>query len=383
MKVIIGRAELLKALHRAKSVIEKRSTVPILSNILIEAGHGNDLMLSSTDLDLSINESLEAERVEEAGAITVPAQMFFDIISRLPEGCSPELSFNAGKGEGNVPFNIKANRSTFRLSTLPAEEYAEIKKNRLPYSFTIKASDLAGLIERTKYAISLEESRYYLNGIYLEVLLKGENTFLRAVATDGHRLAKAEVPHIQFRTTLEDFPAHGIIIPQKTINEVTKLLDSKVGEIIVAFSSKSISFTSGGIHLQSRLIDGSFPDYEKVIPVDNPYFLKVDTKLFSDAVDRVSVMAADKTNTIKLMIQEKFLMLSSSNPETGTAFEEIEISYTGESFEAGFNARYLLEAARHVKGDTLTIALHDAASAILLLDEKEPGLAFVVMPMRV
>lgn len=383
MKVTIGRSELLKALQHAKGVIEKRTTVPILSNILIEAGSGKELTLSSTDLEISIYETLEAHHIEEKGAITVSAQMLYDIISRLPEGSMPELSCRSDHTEGNTPFNIKANRSTFRLNTLPAEEYAEIKKSTLPYVFTLKVGELAGLIEKTRYAMSLEESRYYLNGIYFEVLFNEGRPFLRAVATDGHRLAKAEVSEIQFQKPIEEMSFPGIIVPQKTIQEVVKLLDTKLGEVIVSFSPKGVSFSVGNVHLQSRLIDGAFPDYEKVIPMDNPFFLKVPTKLFADAVDRVSVMASDKTNTIKLTIQEDTLILSSSSPETGTAFEEVEVSYAGVPFETGFNARYLLDAARHVTGETLSIALHDPGSAILLQDEKDPGLAFVVMPMRV
>ena len=383
MKAIIARSELLKALQHAKGIIEKKTTVPILSNILIEAGHGNELTLSSTDLELSIHESLVAQKVEEMGAITVSAQMLYDIISRLPEDSFPELSCQQDTNDGREPFNIKVNRSTFRLGTLPAEEYAEIKRVVSPYVFTMKASDLASLIEKTRYAMSMEESRYYLNGLYFEVLFNDDKPFLRAVATDGHRLAKAEASDIQFGKNLEDQSLPKIIVPQKTIYEVMKLLDSKGGDVIVSFSSRSIAFTFGGVHLQSRLIDGSFPDYEKVIPTDNPFFLKVPTKLFADAVDRVSVMASDKTHTIKLTIQEETLMLSSSNPEIGTAFEEVEVSYAGVPFETGFNARYLLEAARHVKGDMLSIALKDPGSAILLQDEKDPGLSFVVMPMRV
>ncbi|HQS84066.1 MAG: DNA polymerase III subunit beta [Alphaproteobacteria bacterium 16-39-46] len=382
MKATIGRSELLKALQHAKGIIEKRTTVPILSNILIEAGQGNELTLSSTDLELSIHESLVAEKVEELGAITVSAQMLYDIISRLPEDSSPELSCHQDTVDGREPFNVKVNRSTFRLGTLPAEEYAEIKRVVSPYEFTMKASDLGDLIEKTRYAMSLEESRYYLNGLYFEVLFNDDKPFLRAVATDGHRLAKAEALDIQFGKNVEGQSLPKIIVPQKTISEVVKLLD-KGGEVIVSFSSRSISFTFGGVHLQSRLIDGAFPDYEKVIPNDNPFFLKVPTKLFADAVDRVSVMASDKTHTIKLTIQEETLMLSSSNPELGTAFEEVEVSYAGVPFETGFNARYLLDAARHVKGDMLSIALKDPGSAILLQDEKDPGLSFVVMPMRV
>ena len=386
MKILISRSELFKALQRARSVIEKRTTVPILSHVLVEAGDGNEVMLSSTDLELSINESIEAQNIEEKGSITVSAQMFYDIVSRLPEGSVLELSaIHQSMDDVNVPLHISWERSSFQLSTLPAEEYAEIKILSHPYVFTIKASDFASLIDKTKYAMCAEESRYHLNGIYMEILFKDEKPYLTAVATDGHRLAKAEISDIQLRTNLEEgqgaFP--GILIPPKTIQELPKILDGKAGEIIVGFSSKNISFTAGGVHLQSRLIDGSFPDYKKVIPQGNPFSLRVSTSVLGDAVDRVSVMAFDKTHTIKLMVQGDMLTLSSSNPETGTAFEEIEVSYDGEPFETGFNARYLLEAARHIKGEFITISLNNPETAILLQDEKDPGLAFVIMPMRV
>lgn len=383
MKATVRRSHLLKSLLHAKGVIEKKTTLPILSNILIEAGHGNQLTVSSTDLELSIHETLEAQSIEEMGAITVSAQRFYDIISRLPEDSVPEISCHQSTESGREPFSIKVNRSTFRLGTRPAEEYAEIKKMASPYTFTMKTADLRDLIEKTRYAMSLEESRYYLTGIYFEILFNGSKPFLRAVATDGHRLAKAEASEIQFGRNFEEYAFPKIIVPQKTIYEVVKLLDSKEGEVIISFSSKGISFTFGDVDLQSRLIDGSFPDYEKVIPTDNPFFLTVPTKIFADAVDRVSVMACDRTHTIKLTLQEEILILSSSNSEIGTAFEEVEISYAGVPFETGFNARYLLEAARHIKGDILTIALKDPSSAIVLQDEKDPGLSFVVMPMWV
>lgn len=383
MKVIVDRSGFLKALGRARGVVEKRTSVPILSNVLIEAGDGDVLTLSSTDLEIAITESLPVERILKKGAITVPVQMLFDIISRLPEDSLPELSFNEDEKEGSPPLSIRSGRSTFRVSTLPAHEYAVIKKETFPFSFTIKTSDLGDLLESTRYAISLEETRYYLNGLYFELSCKDRKPSLRAVATDGHRLAKAEVVNIQLQKGLHDDVFPGIIIPQKTVGEIIKLLDTKVGEVMVAFSPTSISFASGDIHLISRLIDGAFPEYEKVIPKDNPFLLKVPTIAFRDAVDRVAVMASDKTHTIKLMVQEGTLALSSSSPHAGTAFEEMEVDYGGESFEMGFNARYLLDAARHIKGDFLTIGMRDGASAILLRDETEPGLAYVIMPMRV
>ena len=383
MKVIVDRSGLLKALGRARGIVEKRTSVPILSNVLIAAGDGDILTLSSTDLEIAITESIPVERLEKKGTITVPVQMFFDIVSRLPEDSLPELSFNPDEKEGSPPLSIRSGRSTFRLSTLPAHEYAVIKKEDFPFSFTIKTSDLGDLLERTRYAISMEETRYYLNGLYFELSNKDKTPLLRAVSTDGHRLAKAEVTNIQFQKDIQDESFPGIIIPQKTVGEIIKLLDTKVGEVMIAFSSTSISFASGEINLTSRLIDGAFPEYEKVIPKDNPFLLKVSTLLFRDAVDRVAVMASDKTHTIKLMIQDGTLALSSSSPHAGTAFEEMEVDYIGESFEMGFNARYLLDAARHIKGEVLTIAMRDAASAILLQDENEPGLAYVIMPMRV
>lgn len=383
MKVIVERSGFLKALGRARGIVEKRTSVPILSNVLIEVGDRDVLTLSSTDLEIAVTESIPVERVEKKGAITVPVQMLFDIISRLPEDALPELSFNPDEKEGSPPFSVRSGRSTFRLSTLPANEYAVIKKETFPFSFTIKTSDLGDLLERTRYAISLEETRYYLNGLFFELSYKNKVPLLRAVATDGHRLAKAEVSKIQFQKELQEEVFPGIIIPQKTVGEIIKLLDTKVGEVMVSFSSTSIAFTSGEIHLTSRLIDGAFPEYEKVIPSDNPFLLKVSTAAFRDAVDRVAVMASDKTHTIKLMIQKGTLALSSSSPHAGTAFEEMEVDYRGESFEMGFNARYLLDAARHIKGEVLTIAMKDGASAILLQDETDPGLAYVIMPMRV
>ncbi len=383
MRVLIDRNDLLKALHRAKSVVERKTTVPILSNVLLEAAPGNLLTFSSTDLELAVIESLPTLETQESGAITVPAQMFYDIISRLPEGSKPLLSVSPSKGEREHPlFVISAGRSTFRLSTLPAEDFAVVKKEVQPYSFSIKPADLNDLFEKTRYAISLEETRYFLNGIFMEIGGTNQGVYLRAVATDGHRLAKAETQNVSFQTALPQEKV-GVILPHKTVGEVLKIIDSKAQEVVIAFSDKTISFTCGGIHLISRLIDGTFPDYEKVIPVDNPFQLSVSPKEFSQAVDRVAVLASDKTNAIKLLVQEGMLTLSSSNPHAGAALEEVEVNYKGNSFELGFNARYLLEATKMLKGKEMTVTMRDPASAILINDNADSGFIAVIMPMRV
>lgn len=388
MQVLIDRNDLLKALQRAKSVVERKTTVPILSNVLLEASSGNLLTLSSTDLELAVIESVPALEVQQGGSITVPAQMFFDIISRLSEGSTPLLSLVSKQEENHkgedqeASFVISTGRATFRLSTLPAEDFAVVKKEAHPFSFSLKPTELSDLFEKTKYAISLEETRYFLNGIFLEIGGTDKGVYLRAVATDGHRLAKAETQNISFQTSLPKEKI-GLILPYKTVSEVLKIIDLKAQEIIVAFSEKTISFTCGGVHLISRLIDGTFPDYEKVIPVDNPFQLNMSPKIFSQAVDRVAVLASDKTNAIKLTVREDTLILSSSNPHAGAALEEIEVEYKGNSFELGFNARYLLEATKIIKGQEMTIMMRDPASAILINDTADPGFIAVIMPMRV
>ena len=336
MKLTIERAALLKCLGHVQSVVERRNTIPILSNVKIEAGDGK-LALNATDMDLDIVEGVAAD-VAEAGATTAPAHTLYDIVRKLPEGAQVVMEKESG---GQLV--LKAGRSRFALSCLPTEDFPVLGSGELPHQFKMPVHDLNTLLDRTRFAISTEETRYYLNGIYLHVAERDGTKVLRAVATDGHRLASAEVP-----------------LPEGADGFA-------VDEIVIT----------------SKLIDGTFPDYERVIPRDNDKMLDVDRKLLADAVDRVSAISSEKSRAVKLTLGAGVLKLSASSPEHGLAEEEIEVDYNGDGLEIGFNAAYLLDITRQIEGDTASLAMADAASPTVLRETGDESALFVLMPMRV
>lgn len=369
MKLAIERATLLKALSHIQSVVEKRGTIPILSNVKLTAEDGK-LSLTATDMDIAVVETVEAN-VNDAGATTVPAHTFYEIIRKLPDGATVELSAEKGK------VSISAGQSSFSLSTLPVEDFPVMAEGDFSHNYTVTAAELAALIDKTRFAISTEETRYYLNGIYLHVAGEKDKV-LRAVATDGHRLARIEVA---LPAGADGQP--GVIIPRKTIAEVKKLLEGEVGEIQVSVSESKIRFVCGNAVLVSKLIDGTFPDYERVIPAGNDKIMELDASAFSNAVDRVSVIASDKSRGVKLKIEKGKLTLSANSPENGTATETLDVNFGADLIEIGFNSRYLLEMMSQVEGDSAQFVLADASSPAIVRDSADIGALYVVMPMRV
>ena len=372
MKLSIDRAALLKALAHVQSVVERRNTIPILSNVLLEA-KGGKLRLTATDMDLTIVEQVTAE-VATAGAITAPAHTLYDIVRKLPDGS--EVGLNAEGGEGQMV--LSAGRSTFTLSTLPKEDFPAGGSTDLPTTFALQSKELRDLIDRTRFAISTEETRYYLNGIYLHDTKVGEVALLRAVATDGHRLARFEMALPEGGAGMP-----GVIVPRKAVAEVRKLLDESEGPVEIALSDTRIRFAFDSTVLTSKLIDGTFPDYERVIPAGNDKIRGVDGKGVREAVDRVSTIATEKSRAVKLALAKGQLTLSASSPENGTAVEEIEVDYGGSPLEIGFNSRYLIEIAQQVSGDKMEFAMADAASPTVVRDSADPAALYVIMPMRV
>lgn len=370
MRVTIERSAFLKALNHVQSVVERRNTIPILSNVLVQA-KGDAVKLTATDLDIEIIETVQAE-VGQDGAVTVAAHMLYDIVRKLPDGAQLEL--DQGPDTGRVA--IKAGRSRFALQALPPEDFPDLNAGELANRFTLPAAELKGLVEKTRFAISTEETRYYLNGIYLHEV--AANQMLRAVATDGHRLARAQVP---LPEGAKGMP--GIIVPRKTVLELVKLIESDEGEVEVALSASKIRFSFGGLTLTSKLIDGTFPDYERVIPRNNDKTLDVDTKLFSSAVDRVSTISFEKGRAVKLNVGDGRVVLTVNNPDSGSAEEEIAASYDAEPIDIGFNSRYLLDIASQIKSDTARFQLADAGSPTIVLDPSDDQALYVLMPMRV
>ncbi len=370
MKATIERATLLKGLGHVHSVVERRNTIPILSNVLIEASEDGGLRLMATDLDLQIDETVEAN-VSEAGATTVPAHTLFDIARKLPEGSQVELNASEGR------MQINAGRARFTLSTLPRDDFPVIAEGDLPTRFELPAATLRQIVDKTRFAISTEETRYYLNGIYLHVSDEAQPV-LKAAATDGHRLARVTVPRPE---GAQGMP--GVIIPRKCVGELRKLLDEVDGTVQVSLSESKIRFGLGNAILTSKLIDGTFPDYSRVIPTANDKLLRIDPRGFEEGVDRVSTIASERTRAVKMSLDRDKITLSVTSPENGTAAEEVSADYGSDAFEIGFNARYLMDILGQIEGDTVEVHLADAAAPTLLRENDKASALYVLMPMRV
>jgi DNA polymerase III subunit beta len=372
MKVTVERAELLKSLGHVHRVVERRNTIPILANVLIRAEKAA-LNLKATDLDLEVIESLSAE-VAPAGATTVPAHMFYEIVRKLPEGSQVVLE---GSGD-RAMLTIRAGRSRFTLQTLPESDFPDLAAGDMTHKFSLTASELKRMILKTQFAISTEETRYYLNGIYLHVAGTGKTATLRAVATDGHRLAQTELP---VPAGASGMP--GVIVPRKTVAEVQRLVEDSDAEVGIELSSAKIRFTIGSVVLTSKLIDGTFPDYGRVIPAGNDKSLVVDKKDFEAAVDRVSTVSSERGRAVKLSLAAGKLVLSVTNPDSGSATEELEVEYEADPIDIGFNSRYLLDIAAQLDGEVAVLKLADPGSPTLIEDKDANGALYVLMPMRV
>ena len=372
MKITIERGLLLKVLTHIQSIVERRNTIPILSNVKLDAP-GGQLSLNATDMDLDIVESVPAD-VATPGSTTAPAHTLFDIVRKLPEGAQVQLDTSGA----NDTLKLISGRSRFTLACLPTEDFPVLSGGELPHKFVVSSTDLKNLIDRTRFAISTEETRYYLNGIYLHTAERKGVQVLRSVATDGHRLASVDVP---LPTGASGMP--GVIVPRKAVNELRKLIEDLDGEVSIALSDTKIRFGFDGAIQTSKLIDGTFPDYDRVIPTDNDKVLEVNTKQFQEAVDRVSAISSERSRAVKLALTSGNLTLSVSSPDNDTATEELAVSYDAAQMEIGFNARYLLDIAQQIDGEEARFNLADAASPTLVQDKDDASALYVLMPMRV
>lgn len=372
MKFVIERAILLKTLNHVQSIVEKRNTIPVLSNVRIEA-LGDGISFKATDMDTEITEIVDA-KILETGATTAPAHMLYDIVRKLSDGSEVELTFPDDKGQ----LSIASGRSKFALSTIGVEDFPVISGDKLPIGFSIGREELKDVIDRTQFAVSTEETRYYLNGLYVHAKSEGSTKVLRIVATDGHRLACVESPLPQGAEKI-----NGVIIPRKTIGEVRKLLDdTKADNIDVALSDNKVRFTLEEVTLTSKLIDGTYPDYERVIPTDNDKLMELNVKELANAVDRVSVVA-ERTRAIKMLVSEGKVVITTSSPDLGSAMDELEVKYDNDSLDIGYNFRYLLDILAEIKGETVQISFSDASSPSVIHDTSDASAIYVLMPMRV
>ncbi len=372
MKASIERSALLGAMSRAQSVVERRNTIPILANVLIEA-EGSAINFRATDLDIEVIDK-GAAMVERSGATTVPAHMLHEIVRKLPDGAMVELHDDGVSGR----LDIKAGRSHFSLATLPREDFPIMASSDYDCNFAANAKTLRRLFDKAKFAISTEETRYYLNGVYFHASDTADGRVMRCVATDGHRLARidADLPE-----GAEDLP--GVIVPRKTVNELRKLLDDDDAMIAVSVSETKIRFATAEITLTSKVIDGSFPDYTRVIPTGNTKRLEVDAKEFANAVDRVSTVSSERSRAVKLTLEEDRLVLSVNAPDSGAADEELAVAYGDEPLEIGFNAKYLLEIANQVDRENAVFMFNSSGDPTLMREGNDDSAIYVVMPMRV
>ena len=372
MKLSIERATLLKALAQAQSVVERRNTIPILANVLIEA-EGNQVSFRATDLDIEVVDRAPA-MVERAGATTVSAVMLHEITRKLPDGALVSLSEDSAAGR----LTIAAGRSTFSLATLPKEDFPVMATSEYSSNFSAKATELRRLFDKAKFAISTEETRYYLNGVYMHVSQGESGKVLRCVATDGHRLARIDSA---LPEGAEAMP--GVIVPRKTVGELRKLLDDDEATIAVSVSETKVRFATPAITLTSKVIDGTFPDYTRVIPTGNTRKLEVDASEFAKAVDRVATVSSERSRAVKLSLEEDRLILSVNSPDSGAAEEELAVAYGDERLEIGFNAKYLLEIASQVDRENAVFLFNSAADPTLMREGNDTSAVYVVMPMRV
>ena len=375
MEIKANSSDLLKALNHIHGIVEVRHTLPILSNVVLSA-ENNELSLSSTNLDIFCSDKIDAEIVN-SGEISVPAITFFEIVKRLPSGSDVILSM----GDEDTELILKCGRSKFNLSTLKTEDFPILSDKDLSTNFVISADELSRMIDKTKFAISNEETRYYLNGIFFHKADSNSIKFLRAVATDGHRLAQYDIPLPQGAEEIT-----GIIIPKKTVFELRKVLDDADGDVSVSLNENKIKFSFNNLKIISKVIDGTFPDYTKVIPQNNDKKFKTNNSELKNAIDRVSAVAINeetKSKAIKLTIENNKLNLSVESQSKGSAKEEIDISYSNEKVDIGFNSRYLLDICNEVDGDEIDVNLLDSISPAIILDKTDENLFFVLMPMRI
>ena len=368
MKFKIVRSNFFKTLSHLQGIVDKKNSLPILSNILIEA-KDNALTLSSTDMDLSIIERIECN-VFEDGATTINSQILYDIVRKIDDNSEIEIISNDGK-----LLTLRSNGSRFSLACLPKEDFPIIDQNNSGVNIKINSQIIFKLIDKTKFAISNEETRYFLNGLYFNINKDQNKNIVTLVGTDGHRLAK-------FSHYIEDNidEVSGVIIPKKTIYELSKLLSERDQSVMISISSNKIIFTIGNIVFISKLIDGSFPDYKRVIPNDNSNILTVNREILLSAVDRVSTIANEKSPVIKFKLLQNVLNLNTINNESSTASEDLKINYNGDDIEIGFNSKYIMDIVNNLEDEEISINLKDNTSPIIATENSNSNLVYVLMP---
>ncbi|CBI75813.1 DNA polymerase III, beta chain [Bartonella clarridgeiae 73] len=373
MRIIIGRSQLLKSLSRVHRVVERRNAIPILSNVLIDASSGG-MQLKATDLDLEVIES-SSVNIEKAGAITVPAHLLYDIVRKLPD--DSEVILEVDENQPST-MSVTSGCANFRLQCLPKVDFPESLPGQFSCRFSLLASRLKYLLDCTQFAMSTEETRYYLNGIYFHIIDDGTSK-LRLVSTDGHRLAQVD---IEAPSGAGGMP--GVIIPRKTVGELQKLLGEEAdNDVCIELSDTKIRFSVGSVILTSKLIDGVFPEYQRVIPLGNDKKLVINRQDFSSAVDRVSTISSDRGCAVKLTIEKGLLRFVVNNPDSGSAEDQLVADYASDLLEIGFNSRYLLDIAAQISSHEMIFMLADPGAPALIRGNGDTNALYVLMPIRV
>jgi DNA polymerase-3 subunit beta len=367
MQFEVAKQVLLKAISNVNGAVEKRNTIPVLQNIKIES-KDDKVVLFATDMDILVTSSFESD-MKKGGSTTVPAQMFFDIVRKIPEGAimisqeSPSI------------LQIKSGKSKYNLPCIEASEFPNLSEGELGEEVEVEAEKLSKMIDKTRFAISNDETRYYLNGLYLQAMPKADGSFeLRTVATDGHRMA------LSFLVNSLKTP-FGVILPKKAVAEIRRIIDGNK-KIKIAVSRVKIKVMTDHTTIVSKLIDGEFPDYEKVLPKNNTQIALINKKTFFDCVDRVSTVATDKHRSVKLIVENGKMNLQVSTNDGSFAYEELDVNYSGDRIETGFNSRYLLDIIGQIEKDELMMRFKDSVSPAII-EAKEMNSVFVIMPVRI
>ena len=364
MKLSAARDVLLKPLQAVIGVVERRQTMPILSNVLLVA-KGGELAVTATDLEVELVAQTEVA-VAAGGEITVSGRKLLDICRALPEGSDIDIAVSGEK------LIIRSGRSKFSLATLPAAEFPSVEDIKAGQTITVEQETLCRLIEKTHFSMAQQDVRYYLNGM----LLEAGGKFLRAVATDGHRLAlcEAELDGV----SLDE---QQVIVPRKGVLELQRLMTGE-GSLNIELGPNHVRIQLEGIRFTSKLIDGRFPEYDRVIPKESSNELTADRESFKAALQRTAILSNEKYRGIRLIIRDSGVVMQAHNPEQEEAEEELEVQYSGEDIEIGFNVNYLLDALGAVNGDEVTLSVLDGNSSCLIRQPGRDDCKFVVMPMR-
>ena len=366
MQFEVQKNILLKAIGDTIGAVEKKNTIPVLQNIKVDV-KDDKVMLSATDMDILITSNFDCD-MKSSGSTTVPAQMFFDIVRKIPDGLI------LVKGDNSNNLQIKSGKSKYNLPCIEASEFPIIAEGDMNLEIEIEASKISKMIDKTRFAISNDETRYYLNGLYLQLYNQNDKKEVRTVATDGHRLALSFI-------AIEQSESFAVIIPRKSVNEIRRIIEG-VKTLKIAISRVKIKISADKTTIVSKLIDGEFPDYEKVVPKNNNHLALINRKVLFDCVDRVSTVASDKHRSVKLIVENGKMSLQVGSDENSSAFEEIDINYSGDRIEAGFNSRYLLDIIGQIDKEEIMMRFRDGYSPALI-EAQDMNSVFVLMPVRV